>query len=320
MKTIKDAVIELGGKWINADNSIKFLYVGPTGFLYFGDKTGDDTIICTKEQFESEAKRMQNKPNWDDAPVWANYLMQSEDGGWSFYERSPMENFGSNTFTGSANRKGHVFGDWKKTLEKRPYKKSPLGKYEWGKEYLTNGKRPDLPDDVEVSVYGGNYSDVIVQVRFAPWTWIKRFKITDPCYKPVDEVSEISESKPDAETASEKPESNWHERGELPPVGSRFESYFAKDTEPKWNKGKVAYSSNEHTILVFDDGEENYYETGDLKKIAKFRPIRIEREKVIETACMFLIKDSQMLPSELFAKLYDAGMLVLPPKKSDTED
>ena len=38
--------------------------------------------------------------------------------------------------------------------EKEVKEKSPLGKYEWGKEYPTNGKRPDLPNDVEVNCYG----------------------------------------------------------------------------------------------------------------------------------------------------------------------
>lgn len=153
---------------------------------------------------------------------------------------------------------------------------------------------------------------------------IKSFKIIDKRYKPAD-TSYLNElTQPQSLTHSEEglTHSEWHERGELPPVGVEFESYFAMDTEPKWNKCKVAYSSNEHTILIFDDGEENYYETDKLRKIAKFRPIRTEREKVIE-AVDSLIHNYQAgaeIRTEFLNVLYNAGMLVLPPKKSDTKD
>lgn len=96
--------------------------------------------------------------------------------------------------------------------------------YLWGKEYPTNGKRPDLPDDIECSVH---VSDNPLWwghgATVSQWDWPNTvaFLITDPRYKPVDEVSKISESKPDAESVSEKPESNWFERGDHPAIGSK---------------------------------------------------------------------------------------------------
>lgn len=204
--------------------------------------------------------------------------------------------------------------------------------YRWGVEYTTNGKRPDLPDDVLVDVKCATGSNKWMgynglNVRDACWEKsslyeieASSFKITDPRYKPVDEVSEIPESKPDAESVSENTESNWFERGELPPVGWHGEI--------KWG---IKEGLDECVILpnhhfAFYDGKD--WVVYDLKAVptAKFRPIRTEREKVIETALDAAIENDglygPLVPhiNQMLERIYDAGMLVLPPKKSDTED
>jgi hypothetical protein len=35
-----------------------------------------------------------NKPDWKDAPHWANYLAMNEDGGWYWYKNGPVEDYG----------------------------------------------------------------------------------------------------------------------------------------------------------------------------------------------------------------------------------
>lgn len=34
----------------------------------------------------------QNKPNWDNAPAWANWLAMDSDGEWYWYEKQPIQN------------------------------------------------------------------------------------------------------------------------------------------------------------------------------------------------------------------------------------
>jgi len=65
----------------------------------------------------------------------------------------------------------------------------------------------------------------------------------------------------------------------LPPVGEVFESYWHNDTNPKWNECRIAYISEEHAILRYSDGEENYYETSVMHKKAKFRPLDWDKKK-----------------------------------------
>jgi len=60
------------------------------------------------------------KPSWDDAPEWANYLAQDKNGEWFWYEDKPIELTGYwNNQTGKA-RKINEVKDWTDTLEKRP--------------------------------------------------------------------------------------------------------------------------------------------------------------------------------------------------------
>jgi len=63
------------------------------------------------------------KPDWKDAPEWAQFVAQDEDGGWWWYECEPDQSSGvwSHNRTG-----GRVQGavirvsGWKETLEARP--------------------------------------------------------------------------------------------------------------------------------------------------------------------------------------------------------
>lgn len=64
-----------------------------------------------------------NKPSWNDAPEWANYLAQDYDGTWVWYEYRPKPIEESNYFScwkGKFLKVSSDNTDWKKTLEKRP--------------------------------------------------------------------------------------------------------------------------------------------------------------------------------------------------------
>jgi hypothetical protein len=77
-------------------------------------------------KWPSERERLQNKPKWDEAPEWAEWLAQDYDGLWVFYEH-PVETYHNewleqDGFDGKIGRreKGEVLGDWRDTLESRP--------------------------------------------------------------------------------------------------------------------------------------------------------------------------------------------------------
>ena len=194
--------------------------------------------------------------------------------------------------------------------------------YRWGVEYPTNGKRPELADDVIVSTKcNDNRGWLPETICFnRDWRWPTHFKITDLRYKPADTSYLDVKQKDHIVEANEKVYNSWHERGELPPVGVECEVYFDTDHYPEWHSGTVTYRSDKFTIIIYADGDERCYEPEELED-AKFRPIRTHREKVIEAA------ENGMLTSRVsnaqrktIKRLYDLGMLVLPPKKSDTED
>ncbi len=102
-------------------------------------------------------------------------------------------------------------GGYKLLLPRNDLELGYINGYRRGVEYQTNGQKPDLPDDVLIT---GEYNflpmefAVPVEVGNAAWGDISKFKITDQRYKPADTsylVSEITESKPNAENVSIDP-------------------------------------------------------------------------------------------------------------------
>jgi hypothetical protein len=79
--------------------------------------------------------------------------------------------------------------------------------YRWGVEYLTNGKKPDLPEDTSVQVRNDIYAFwTCGQVGGLSWSNVFKFRITDERYKPADtiylSVSDIPESMSNTENVS----------------------------------------------------------------------------------------------------------------------
>lgn len=64
------------------------------------------------------------KPNWKDAPEWAQYLAQDSDGSWYWYEQKPEHDF---TWWKPVNvskfQTAEISSDWQDSLEKRPERK-----------------------------------------------------------------------------------------------------------------------------------------------------------------------------------------------------
>lgn len=86
----------------------------------FLDAVANPTMI-TIEQWLARRAELQNKPSWKDAPKWAEWLAQDEDGEWKWLAGLPgkyVDGWTAVKIKGCC--KGLTLGDWHDTLEKRP--------------------------------------------------------------------------------------------------------------------------------------------------------------------------------------------------------
>ena len=62
------------------------------------------------------------KPDWKDAPEWANYLAQEYDGSWFWFELKPTADYQLETWIALEGRCNQAFKkqEWASTLEQRP--------------------------------------------------------------------------------------------------------------------------------------------------------------------------------------------------------
>lgn len=64
-----------------------------------------------------------SKPDWKDAPEWAQFLAQDKDGDWFWYDQEPYLRSGyswSWPSVGRVERANIISHDWQETLERRP--------------------------------------------------------------------------------------------------------------------------------------------------------------------------------------------------------
>lgn len=69
----------------------------------------------------------------------------------------------------------------------------PLNGYKWGVEYETNGKKPDLADDLiidRVHYCSGGWFGICL-AKDTAWHVVKAFRTVDPRYKPAEEKEKI---------------------------------------------------------------------------------------------------------------------------------
>ena len=91
-----------------------------SGVKYFDDNIcqWDNCRRITPEDF---GWKLDGKPDWKDAPEWANYLAQDKCSEWWWYEDKPNI-FGSNETWGTFGKVKSVKtnDNWRETLERRP--------------------------------------------------------------------------------------------------------------------------------------------------------------------------------------------------------
>lgn len=78
-------------------------------------------VRIEKAEWLARRAELQNKPSWEDAPEWADWLAQDEDGEWKWLAGLPgkyVDGWTAVKIKGCC--KGSVLGDWRDTLERRP--------------------------------------------------------------------------------------------------------------------------------------------------------------------------------------------------------
>ena len=61
------------------------------------------------------------KPDWKDAPEWANWLAKDEQDDWCWYEIEPIPDVGGWWWSSGSHQYCDLHADdWKDSLEKRP--------------------------------------------------------------------------------------------------------------------------------------------------------------------------------------------------------
>lgn len=173
-----------------------------------------------------------------------------------------------------------------------------LLEYKYGVEYPTNGKKPDLPDDVIVMIrinnkfYKNQWSPASRSVDNVLWDdVVTAFRVVDERYKPKETKLETDNS--------------WYERGELPPVGVKCEMKLDDD----WIFCKLIGYDEDKPIFKLELPKGGGFEITYLPCTGcKFRPIKTEREKFVEAArnC-FNQSDKNKVLSSIAEALYDAG-------------
>lgn len=190
--------------------------------------------------------------------------------------------------------------------------------YKYGVEYETNGKKPDLPDDVLVSatsISGIDLGDQYAGSSRRNWDIIKSFRIVDDHFKPVDadyfSESEVDENN-DGVSISYKSEKSWHEKGELPPVGTECKMKHPGIVD--WVKVTIECYFNSvdgHSMVVisghnYDVWDENY-PVIRIDEELEFLPLKTERERFVDVVTSLAVKNDIVSQEDLAGALYDAG-------------
>lgn len=245
----------------------------------------------TRDQWLSRRAELQNKPSWKDAPEWACYLGQSDEGAWHWFDGEPeineVHDFGefwkAPGYTAITDRYGAVLGDWRDTLERRPAA-TP-------EPVVTK-----MMDEAIIDKFMGYVRAMPVSLS----TVLSSEDLAD-----LHQLCDAELTKRDAAVCGGQKylDAHWFERGELPPIGE-FVDVDGED-------------------LVYGDGELNCEVIAHVENTAVIRmsyglgcfqkhvlsPSRTERDKAIDEMkqhCPY--PGSWDTVGRIYAEaLYDAG-------------
>lgn len=146
---------------------------------------GANPAMITIDQWISRRAELQNKPSWDKAEGWAEWLAQDSCGCWGFFQKKPQIHalswIARSGYYQIRSPGNLLLGDWRNTLEKRPEPclKSMSGVHSDGDMIALHEELKDFDMN-----------------KFEPFTSIE-----------------------DNQEKGMKQDNGWFERGDLPPVG-----------------------------------------------------------------------------------------------------
>jgi hypothetical protein len=188
------------------------------------------------------------------------------------------------------------------------------GRYRWGVEYKTDGKPPELADDVvcqfkHIKFGWGKENEISVVNR---WDTVELLKITDQRYKPAD-TSYLD--KPDSSLDNG---ADWYDYDNqkalrLPPVGDVVECYINTDLGSfRWEKCEVLKHKDATKCAI------HALDLGILSWSDEFRPLdhdrkaKADRESFVSAGCKVTdnlrgVFTSDKAAHDVLCALYDAG-------------
>lgn len=236
----------------------------------------------TKKQWLARRAELQNKPSWEDAPEWAEWIAKDspdkdEISAWWWYADKPvaMKNKWQVSTDGRAMMAAGCncdIADWRDTLERRPV---------------------DLSEPAVTELLQGSVDNVLAAVLELKSDGFK--------FEPLTSIEDNQEQ-------GMNQENGWLERGELPPVGTVCE--YTLGAGAPWYQCEIKYVIRDVGVVMkrIPCGSEQY--CGLLQKYpVSFRPIRTDRDKAIEEMIKAISGGGtgKIYIMECAGKLYDAG-------------
>jgi hypothetical protein len=210
-------------------------------------------------------------------------------------------------------------GGYKLLLPRTDLELGYINGYRWGAVYENKGDEPLINDDVLIETYS-TADDRWNAGPCSIWNFkartITAFKITDERYKPADtsylSVSEIPESKSNAESLSDWYDYESQKAVALPPVGEKVEVFL--HWSESWS-GWVVIVGHDHGGVIWRNGSDNksyiYSSKDEIRPLDHAtRKAEAEKKRVLD---VFYSKWNERGDIQEVAEcLYDAGFLRMP--------
>lgn len=233
----------------------------------------------TRDQWLARRSELQNKPSWDDFGESAKFMAQDSDGAWMAFESEPaakyhvwssMRGWCGYAREGRDRCRGEVLGDWRDTLDRRPQAEADITDPfdpEFRSVTVSNETIP-LEQPVVVASIGDAIQGKCPSCGNTGIHACLGRKVTH-----TDTANEITKwvAKQQA-----KGTSDWHERGELPPVGVECETL--AEPELQWVAAEVV-AHRDGFAIVWVTSEKCGAQCDNPKH---FRPIRTERDDLVD--------------------------------------
>lgn len=260
--------------WCQADDAVAVVHDGE---FIFSPQSKYSARGINRDQWLARRAELQNKPSWSGSPEWAQFLGQDANGVWYWYGERPNEKgedvngrrYWMPRGISDIACRGELLGDWRSTLEKRPYLSATnCTVTSSGSFGVTVGAPAYLSEQAVTTRLQEATDNVLAAVP----------ELKSDKYK-FDQLTSIEDNREQEMTPQQdmKQDNGWFERGELPPVGFECEM---KRINGRWCKAvTVGKDSGGRMVCELNDNGVFYASTSSAES---FRHIRTERDLAID--------------------------------------